>query len=352
MLTGSGRGVNPFPTIAFLLSLTPMTESSSNIVLRNILPTDFPAVARLIRDSTNQWYKQNRGFEVFTCPVSDVQLFPSVYHDLDPGCCILAEDVANSRIAGSCFYHPRPTHVSLGIMNVHPEYFGQSIATRLLTHIIDLAHSQNLPTRLVSSAMNLDSYSLYNRHGFKPLALFQDMTLTIPSEGPAIPTDNPAFKNLPAVRPATLADAPAMAKLERQLFGIQRQNDFEYFIQNRDQIWHTLITENPEGQITGYLTSIIHPASNMLGPGAMFTDTDAIALITAQLLHNAGRSPVFLIPADHPNLTAAMYQLGAKNCEIHVTQSTMPPDMAPHAAPVTSPSGGSVIMPTFMPETA
>jgi GNAT superfamily N-acetyltransferase len=62
-------------------------------------------------------------------------------------------------------------------MNAHPSYAGRSIARQLLGRIVDIARQQNKPVRLVSSAMNLDSFSLYNRAGFVPRQLYQDMML-------------------------------------------------------------------------------------------------------------------------------------------------------------------------------
>ena len=100
---------------------------------------------------------------IFTGDPAGTELFCSVYEALDPGCCLVAENTRTGRLAGSCFYHPRPTHVSLGIMNVHPNYFGQGVARRLLQAIIEIAAQQNKPLRLVSSAMNLNSFSLYTR---------------------------------------------------------------------------------------------------------------------------------------------------------------------------------------------
>ena len=116
-------------------------------------------------------------------PPTDALLFCEVYEDLDPGCCLIAECEETGRIAGSCFYHPRNTHVSLGIMNVSPDFFGQGIARSLLTKIIQIADEQSLPVRLVSSAQNLDSFSLYTRQGFSPVQAFQDMYLEVPEDG-------------------------------------------------------------------------------------------------------------------------------------------------------------------------
>ncbi len=207
-----------------------------------------------------------------------------MYEDLDPGCCVVAEDSDSGTLLGSCFYHPRETHVSLGIMNSHPDSFGQGVAVKLLRHITDFADREGKPVRLVSSAMNLDSFSLYNRHGFVPRLVFQDMFAPVPDNGLTQTTSLDG-----RVREATLADVPAMVALEEELVGIRREKDYRYFIENRRGVWHASVIENDRGKIDGFLVSIYHPGSNMLGPGVMRTEEQATALILRELNHHAGR---------------------------------------------------------------
>lgn len=304
----------------------------SDIQLRHMERSDWPGVADLIQVSTNFWYQRSGKPAIFTCAPADVQLFCKVYEDLDPGCCVIAQSGKTGRIAGSCFYHPRPTHVSLGIMNVHPNYFGQHVAARLLRFITDFADAQGKPIRLVSSAMNLDSFSLYTRAGFVPRQAFQDMYLPVPVDGIKV-------KNA-RVRQASKNDARPIAALELANVHISRQKDFEYFLSNVDGIWHGSVIDDDSG-IRGFLFSVQHPASNMLGPGWARDEDDAIALIQGELDHHRGRSPVFLVPVDRPNLVARLYALGARNCEIHFSQVR---------GSYQSPTG--ISMPTFMPETA
>src|SRR5262245_60241923 len=125
---------------------------------------DFDAIAALICESTNRYYRQhlNAG-PIFPAGPTSCRLFCEVYEALDPKCCVLAEEEDpasnNEQIVGSCFYHPRETHVSLGIMNAHPDRFARGVARALLTFVTDLADRAGKPLRLVSSAMNLDSFS-------------------------------------------------------------------------------------------------------------------------------------------------------------------------------------------------
>ena len=161
----------------------------AEFVIETLQPTDWFEVATLIYESTNGWYQTNRGQSIFTGPAQSTRLFCEVYEQLDAGCCLIARTPDKQRIIGSCFFHPRETHFSLGIMNVHPLAFGRGVAKALLTEVVRLATEQALPLRLVSSAMNLDSFSLYTKAGFVPRQLYQDLILEIPID--ALPTALP-----------------------------------------------------------------------------------------------------------------------------------------------------------------
>lgn len=310
-----------------------------NPLLRPLRPDEHDAVASLICASTNAWYQKNRGFEIFTAGPASCRLFPDVYESLDPGCCVVAEDPDTHHLMGSCFYHPRDTHVSLGIMNVHPDFCGRGVASQLLRHITSLADAQGKPTRLVSSAMNLDSFSLYSRAGFVPRATFADMQVPV-DRAREIPL---VGLTTHTIRPAAPADVPAIAALEFELAHIRREKDYAFFVENRQQIWRVTVAQTSSGKIDGVLVSVAHPGSTMLGPGVFRNDALATALIADHLRHHAaaGIAPVSLIPLDHPTLVRQMYTWGAKNLELHLAQVR---------GPYTPPTG--ITLPTFMPETA
>ncbi len=311
--------------------------ADGGIQLRRLRPEQWDAVAELIYDSTNAWYREKFGHEVFAGGAEVCRLFPEVYEALDPGCCIVAEDTGGGRLAGSCFYHPRDTHVSLGIMNAHPDYFGQGVAGRILAEVIAVAEAEGKPLRLVSSAMNLDSFSLYTRGGFVPRAAFQDMSIAVPEGGLA----QAAPGGVDRVRDARPGDAAAMAELEFELSGIRREKDFAYFIDNAAGIWGAQVVEGEGGGLDGFLCSVRHAGSHMLGPGAMRAEEDAAALVYAELdARHRGGSPVFLVPVDRGDLVRTLYGWGARNCELHLCQvrGGCPPMRG-------------VTMPTFMPET-
>jgi GNAT superfamily N-acetyltransferase len=295
--------------------------------IRSLRPEEWSQLAHLIFHSTNQWYQKNLNRSCF--PGDDptiCRLFPEVYESLDPGCSLVAE--CEGTLAGSCFYHPRETHVSLGIMNVHPDFAGQGVARRLLEEIIRIAGAK--PLRLVSSALNLDSFSLYSRAGFRPYEVYQDMIL--PNEAPLLPVPE-------SVRPATPEDLPALLALEEEISGIRRSKDWEHFLENQAGHWHGLVSER-KGSLNGFLFSIKHPGSCMLGPGVMRGEEEAASLIAAQLRHFGDLTPVFLVPSRARDLLQTLYRWGARNCEIHLAQVR---------GEAKTPDG--IVMPTFMPET-
>jgi GNAT superfamily N-acetyltransferase len=290
----------------------------------------------MIHHSTNAWYEANLNRSVF--PGDDpggCRVFPEVYEALDPGCCLVAVDEESGRLMGSCFYHPRETHVSLGIMNAHPDFAGRGVARALLGEIIAIARAEGKPVRLVSSAMNLDSYSLYTRAGFVPREFYQDMYLPLAKGLPEIPD------GAERVRPATMGDVAAMVALEEEVSGIRRGSDYRFFVENAQGCWRVLVSEG-EGEhgIDGFLVSVDHPGSNMLGPGVMRRAETALALIYAQLAAMPERQPVFLVPGRAEKLVAELYRWGARNCEVHVAQVLGEAQ-----------EFRGITMPTFMPET-
>jgi GNAT superfamily N-acetyltransferase len=305
--------------------------------IRAAVTDEHQEIAALIHASTNEWYARRGLGPIFPGSPDDCRLFPDVYEELDPGCCLVAADAAGGGLLGSCFYHPRATHVALGIMNVRSDQAGQGVARALLERIGAVADAAGLPLRLVSSCFNLDSFSLYTRQGFVPYVLYQDMTISVPGEG----LGSVPFVSGMGLRPGRPDDAPAIAALERSVWETSRPGDWQHFLDNRRGIWHVNVAEASDGTLVGAMASVCHPASTMLGPGVALDAVVAGDLIQAELDHHRGRSPVFLIPCAEGPLVARMYALGARNCELHVGQCRGKP-----------PQIRGIVMPTFMPETA
>ena len=128
-------------------------------------------------------------------------------------------------------------------MNVHPDHFGKGLARRLLNAVVSMSEDQKKPTRLVSSAMNLDSYSLYTRGGFVPRYAYQDMFLEVPQSG--MPSQN--LSGLDRVRLATLRDLEAIVQLEEEVQCIERRKDHHFLLENRQGIWNVCVIDHASG---------------------------------------------------------------------------------------------------------
>lgn len=310
-----------------------MTE----MILRSMTDADQSEVADLIYISINHWYQTHGAPAIFQGGPEVARVFYDVYNDLTPGRSVVAVSPTSGRIMGSCFFHPREHHLSLGIMTVHPNYFGRGVGGRLLQHIIEFADTNNFPAiRLTQSALNVDSFSLYNRAGFVPRYSYQDMFLNVPDTGM-----RSTVTGTDRVRPATLDDVPQMAAVEWDVSGITRELDYRYCIENQRQMWHSYVIEAGDGTLDGFLIASDHPASNMLGPCVARNEDAAIALLHVAFNGFPGRCPVCVVPMDQQKLVRQMYDWGAKNCEMHFCQ--VRGEFQPFRG---------VNIPAFLPETA
>ncbi|MDB6135888.1 MAG: Acetyltransferase [Verrucomicrobiales bacterium] len=267
-------------------------------------------------------------------------IMPELYEALDPGCAITACGV-DDRLLGVCFYHPRETHVSLGIVATDPLSGGRGVARAMVAEALRLADGGGLPARLVSSALNLDSFSLYTRLGFVPGQVFQDMQFP--------PDRLPPLSDSSSVRPATSADVTAMADLEFSLTGIRREKDYAFFLRDPENGWNTLVSESPEGALRGFLCGVRSGGTRMIGPGVTAGGEAAWNLITAQLHLHPDTRPVFLVPVKCADLVARLYAAGARNVELHLAQTRALPNSSSGAAAFPL-SPDAVVIPTFLPE--
>ncbi len=306
----------------------------SELIISPMQPDEWSQVGALIHQSTNSWYQSHLGHEIFNCSPSETDIFCKVYEALDPGCCLIAR--LDGNIAGSCFYHPRPTHISLGILNVASDYFGRGIARALLNAVCEIADAENKTVRLISSALNLDSFSLYSRAGFCPKAVYQDMIIPYPEHG-HIYKSPPTF----TVRDAAIEDLEGMVELELKHTGLSRKKDFKYFLENSEGIWHTSIAVMESGELSGFMVSHVHPASAIVGPGFATSEEVAEALVCEELNFRGPSTPLIVVPAIASNLIKSLYARGARNLELHLGQAR---------GVFQEPTGYQ--FPTFLPETA
>jgi hypothetical protein len=243
------------------------------------------------------------------------EFFFDLYGALCGSSGVVAESSDTKQLAGLCFYQVRSTHMAVGMMSVHPNYFQQGVGKALLKFITNEADMQHKPVRLVSSALNLDSFSLYNRAGFLPYDVYQDMIVRVPEEGIALAKG--AMKH---VRDACSTDVQAMVQCERGVTGMEREQDLHYLVSERQNRWHVSVLEGGRGGIDGFIASGRHPDIHMLGPGMARNQEQLLSLIMAELNIHRGYTVLQLVPVQCQETVHALYRLGAVNCELHFYQ--------------------------------
>ena len=78
----------------------------ANVELRTMGDEDWGEVASLIYDSTNAWYVARGRPAIFAGPKDGPTLFCAVYEQLDPGCCVVADDRDCQSPGGILFLPP------------------------------------------------------------------------------------------------------------------------------------------------------------------------------------------------------------------------------------------------------
>ncbi|WP_333873849.1 GNAT family N-acetyltransferase [Methylobacter sp.] len=288
------------------------------MLLRQLTDDDRGAYVHMLHRSFNIWYSSH-GWpsDYFACAPEQVGIFLDIYNDISPGGNIAAFDPDTGKLMGACFFHPREHHVSLGIMSVNPDYFQRGVARALVDYIVDFTESHQYPAlRLVGSAMNMDSFSLYNRSGFIPRCSYHDMVLPVPIAGLQV-----HYSLRDQVREAVSADVDAMVALEMEVSGISRVNDYRYAIENPRGVLQALVFEGIDGTIEGFMISIKDPALNMLGPCVARSEQATLALLLQAAERFRGSAPLCVIPMDKRELVETLYDWGGRNVEIHLFQA-------------------------------
>ena len=297
--------------------------------LARLQPNQYDELAMLLHGSLDVWHRTRLNTDRFGTDWKPFRLTVDVYEELDPGCCVVATDDAGALI-GSAFYHPRETHIGVGVVSVHPAAFGQGVGRALMEEIIRVADGK--PLRLVSSAMNLDSFSLYTRLGFVPQLMLQSMTLTVPDAGFASASSR--------IRMASMADVTAIADFEFRLNGIRKEKDYRFFVENKSGCWRLAILEKADGSIAGFLAASALPTDNLIGQGVAEDEATMLELVRAMMdQHFRGQTVAFILPSRCSLLVQQAYAWGARNRETNLLS------VLGDAPPIRG-----VTLPTFLPE--
>jgi GNAT superfamily N-acetyltransferase len=291
----------------------------------------------MLKRSFNVWYRNHGwGKDYFRCDERALTVFWDIYRHISPGHSVVAVHPNSGTIMGASFFHPREHHVSLGIMSVDPAYFGRGVGRLLVEHIIHFTESNRFDAlRLVGSACNMNSFSLYNRAGFVPRVVHQDMMIPVPVIG--LGQSSSLGER---VRDASREDVGSIKSLELEISGICREGDYRICIDNPVGCLHASVIEDGRGGISGFSASIRHPALNMIGPAFARTEAEMLALLQRELDRFRGGEALVVLPMDKRQMAETLYRWSAVNVETHLLQ--VRGRFQPFAG---------VNLPSFLPET-
>lgn len=334
----------------------PTDDRDDEFVYRPLTAADRGAYGILVHGSFNAWYwRHGWNGDFITCTPDEAAVFLDVYLELDgAGHSVAAFHAASGQLAGACFYHVRPpSHVSLGVMCVHASFEKRGVGRNLVRRIVREQEERGLPSlRLMSSALSMDSFSLYNRAGFTPRVLHQDMVVTLPApavrreEGVPLPpgggvedrdavTTTTTDPDTITIRHATPDDVPAMVQLEELISGITRPQDFEYCIRDERRMFDVYVATERDPASTpmvGFCIALRCPLSHQLGPGVARDDVVMTRLFHHALTHTyedqtkddddggGSTSVLAVVPVRATRVVRYLYGRGAKNVETHFLQ--------------------------------
>ena len=266
----------------------------SGLTIREATPDDAPACARVMFDAfealaTRHAFPSEPGTAEFTAFQINAILATDGMFGL------VAE--RDGAIVGSAFQDERGKIVGIGPVSVDPSVPDARAGRALMTALLRRSEERDVAgVRLVQTAYNYRSFSLYARLGFavrELLSVFQGT----PS-APAIPGA--------AVRQATADDVAQCDQICRHVHGHDRHGELAHWV----QVGTARVVERG-GRITGYATGFGY-TWHAVGDA----DDDIIALLgSAGEFTGLG----FLVPARNTRLMAWCFDAGLKI----VQQSTL-----------------------------
>ncbi len=248
------------------------------IVYRTMKIDDIPAGLSLCRSAG--WNQLERDWQLFL--------------RMSPEKCRVGVDESGEVVGTVATLQYQDHFTWIGMVLVNPERQGGGVGTQLLKEALALAHE--------SETIKLDATpagrELYLKLGFKDEYFIQRMHIG------AHPVEN-LPKSL--ARPIQERDIPEILKLDRQVFGADRQSVLEWSRQGAPE--YAFLTEDPGG-IKGFCFGRHGYNFNHIGP-VIATDSDiAQQLLFAALRHAEGKPTVIDVLNHSPGWNRIVSSLG------------------------------------------
>ena len=218
------------------LSMKTQHEASSRIKLRAGTSNDRDVCSAIMLEA----FSAINNLHNFSPEFPDLADWKHMFEVLSSvGYCVVAE--MDGRIVGSNFIDERAQVGSVGPISVSPEVQGNGLGRMLMQAVIDRPREQKLAEiRLLQASFNFRSLSLYTKLGFEvqePIVAMEG----IPLKRRSVPGCT--------VRPASIADLPAVNTICRKVYGFDRALDMQSAIQRGDAF-----AVERDGRLTGYAT--------------------------------------------------------------------------------------------------
>ena len=262
------------------------------VTIRRMQEGDIPRVGEIMVNAFNDVFRRHGYPEPFPSPEVGISVARG-YLSLEPEQCFTAS--LNGQVVGSGFLHLRRDSGGIGPITVDPTCQTKGIGRAIMQAVID-AGSQCRSLRLVQDAFNVVSFPLYTKLGFVVRGTAASLV------GREV---HAARATSVEIREWTAQDIGTLAALDRQLTGIERVQDFRYFLDQPPQLIGFVA-----GKPAGYLCCLRTGAGTFLGPAAATEQSVLRALILTAAELEQGKALRMRFPTRHAELLQELLALG------------------------------------------
>ncbi|WP_276370863.1 GNAT family N-acetyltransferase [Chryseolinea sp. H1M3-3] len=248
------------------------------ITFRTMIPADIPAGLSLCRHAG--WNQLARDWELFL--------------KLNPNGCRVGLDIEGN-VIGTVTTLPYQNHFTwIGMVLVDPDRRREGIGTQLLMEALALAKHDD--------TVKLDATPA-GREVYLKLDFVDEYAITRMRLARSVYNNITKFPG----RPIEISDFPKILKLDRDVFGADRQLILESLFEAAPQLAFLL---EEEGNLKGYCFG--RPGYNFyhLGPVIAFDSRDAFRLLSTVMQHNSGKEMIIDVIQHHTEFIRFASSLG------------------------------------------
>ena len=262
------------------------------MTIRSMQEGDIPRVGEIMVTAFNDVFRRHGYPEPFPSAEVGISLARG-YLSLEPGQCFTAS--LYGQIVGSGFLHLRGSSAGIGPITVDPTCQRNGIGRAIMQAVID-AGSQCRSLRLVQDSFNVVSFPLYTKLNFVVRGTAASLVGHEIHAARVVSVE---------IREWTAQDIGMVAALDTELTGIERVQDFRYFLDQPPQLIGFVA-----GKPAGYLCYLRTGAGTFLGPAAATEQSVLRELILRAAELEQGKALRLRFPTRHAELLQELLALG------------------------------------------